>query len=66
MSLPSGSLQSIGKDREIDYCPTVWLSALMKVSTECDGNRKEALPLLRGTVVEVGRFLEGVKAKMSS
>lgn len=44
----------------------MWLSALIKVSTERDGNRKEALTLLRGIVVEVGRFLEGVKAKMSS
>lgn len=32
----------------------------------CDGNLKEAPPLLQGVVVEMRRFLKGVKAKMSS
>ena len=66
MSLASSSLQSIGKDREVDYYPTMWLRALMKMSTKCDGNLKEASPPLQGMVVEMGRLLEGAKAKMSS
>lgn len=66
MSLASSSLQLIRKDREVDYYPTVWLRAVMKMSTKCDGNLKEAIPPFQGMVVEMERLLEGVKAKTSS
>lgn len=38
----------------------------MKMSTECDGNLKEAPPLPQGMVVEMGEGFEGVQTKMSS
>lgn len=44
MSLASSSLWSIGKDRKIDYSPILWLSALMTMSTECDGSLEDVLP----------------------
>lgn len=62
--LASSSLQSIEKDRNRFLSYKV--VECVDENEHCDGNLKEAPPLLQGVVVEMRTFLKGVKAKVSS